>query len=91
MLIMTEARLATYARDLRIKRPRHRLKTESRKVAEHAAATLLRAWYRLRPEDRKPQKMVLREIEEIYGISRREAFRLLDEVRKHAKLGYRAT
>jgi hypothetical protein len=63
-------------------------RTLHREIGEHVAATLLRTWDRLPldgPERRKPQRTVFRWIEDAFGISRRQAYRLLKAVREHEK------
>jgi hypothetical protein len=67
------------------KRPAHRPKQETRKIAEHASTRLLTVWDRLPSEKRVPQRTVLRWLKDGYGISRNEVFKLLKEVRKHAQ------
>ena len=71
--------------EIRDVRPAHRPKTLRRTLEEHAAASLLRVWDRLAPEERKSQRTVLREIKNAYGISRSQALKILKTVREREK------
>jgi hypothetical protein len=88
LLAETEARLAAHESDPHAKRPAHRPKTLSRKIAEHATTTLLRVWDRLplvRPRvQRWGQRTVREKVLESYGISRSEVLKLLKTLREHS-------
>ena len=79
-----ECRFAADLLEGRIERPAHRPPTLDRELREHAARILLRAWYFSDPRQRvrwKTTKAAIDGVRGVYGISRSEAFEMLNKIK----------